>query len=339
MAGLVQATDGNFYGTAAGWRCQQEGGCGTVFKITLAAALTTLYSFCSQSGCADGEYPGGALIQGTDGNFYGTTAMEALTTAMGASSAAERFSRLRPGGTLTTLHSFCTHTTAATDGAAPHRARPRQRWRFLRHNGSGAGQCRARTVFKIQHSMAVLTTLYNFCSQRQLLGRQSIPGLVQDTNGGFYGTTTRRDGDAFTGCGTVFGLSVGLRPFVETRTIFGKMGAAVKILGTTLTKRDQRHVQRYGGHIHGRIALPDHDHRTRRRHHRHRPSGHARRHAFEQRALPGDSVRRWHRHSCLCKWREVGTRAQGRKTKPVAGNKRLSAATIFISIRGPIGPK
>ena len=35
--------------------------------------------------------------------------------------------------------------------------------------------------------------------------------------------------------GTVFSLSVGLGPFVETQPTSGKVGAAVKILGTDLT--------------------------------------------------------------------------------------------------------
>ena len=46
---------------------------GTVFAITPSGSLTTLYNFCSQAGCADGANPVGGVIQGSDGNFYGTT--------------------------------------------------------------------------------------------------------------------------------------------------------------------------------------------------------------------------------------------------------------------------
>src|SRR5262249_25372282 len=63
-------------------------------------------------------------------------------------------------------------------------------------------------------------------------------GLVQDTNGILYGTTL--EGGAYgtfgttpTG-GTVFSLSVGARPFVETQSSAGSVGSAVKILGTNL---------------------------------------------------------------------------------------------------------
>jgi uncharacterized repeat protein (TIGR03803 family) len=69
--GLLLGTDGNFYGLT------EDGGAnrsntGTVFEITPAGTLTTLYSFCALANCADGEYPGG-LVQASNGNFYGTT--------------------------------------------------------------------------------------------------------------------------------------------------------------------------------------------------------------------------------------------------------------------------
>jgi hypothetical protein len=57
--GLVQATDGDFYGTTSS----------TVFKITPSGALTTLHNFDG----TDGSDPFGKLIQATSGRFYGTT--------------------------------------------------------------------------------------------------------------------------------------------------------------------------------------------------------------------------------------------------------------------------
>ena len=69
---LIQGTDGNFYGTTAGgFGSSCPGDCGTVFKITPAGTLTTLYTFDGTGGIG----PNGGLVQGTDGNFYGTTAL------------------------------------------------------------------------------------------------------------------------------------------------------------------------------------------------------------------------------------------------------------------------
>jgi len=75
-AGLIQASDGNLYGTtfAGGANATScNGGCGTIFKITTTGKLTTLYNFCAESKCTDGSQPKGGLVEGTDGFLYGTT--------------------------------------------------------------------------------------------------------------------------------------------------------------------------------------------------------------------------------------------------------------------------
>lgn len=66
---LGQATDGNFYSTTYGGGTNRRG---VVFKMTPTGAVTNLYDFCAASGC--GWYPTSGLIQGTDGDSYGTTA-------------------------------------------------------------------------------------------------------------------------------------------------------------------------------------------------------------------------------------------------------------------------
>jgi uncharacterized repeat protein (TIGR03803 family) len=75
-ASLIQASDGNLYGTTYNGGTNStscNGGCGTIFKITTAGTLTTVYNFCSQTGCVDGYYPESGLVQATNGTFYGTT--------------------------------------------------------------------------------------------------------------------------------------------------------------------------------------------------------------------------------------------------------------------------
>jgi uncharacterized repeat protein (TIGR03803 family) len=104
-------------------------------------------------------------------------------------------------------------------------------------NRSPASPYSCGTVFKITPS-GILTTLYSYCSQSQCTdGYNPIAGLVQATNGDFYGTTLAggincaSDG----GCGAIFRLSVGLGPFVKTQPWTGKVGTPVTILGTDLT--------------------------------------------------------------------------------------------------------
>src|SRR5262249_25656465 len=96
IAGLVLATNGNFYGTTYNFGAN---GYGTIFKITPRGKSTTLYNFCSQSGCTDGYTAYGALVQAMNGNFYGTT------YSGGASGDGTVF-KITPSGALTTLHSF-----------------------------------------------------------------------------------------------------------------------------------------------------------------------------------------------------------------------------------------
>jgi uncharacterized repeat protein (TIGR03803 family) len=111
VAGLVEGTDGNFYGTTV---YNGYNSAGTVFKITPRGELTTLYTFCSQSDCADGSGPSAPLIQGTDGNFYGTTSYAGNTSGGTATGWGTVF-QITPSGTLTTLHTFCSESNC-TDG-------------------------------------------------------------------------------------------------------------------------------------------------------------------------------------------------------------------------------
>src|ERR1039458_9629384 len=64
---LLQAADGNFYGTAEDGGT--NGGWGTVFRTTPAGVITPLVSF----GYTDGGIPVAGIVQDTDGTFYGTT--------------------------------------------------------------------------------------------------------------------------------------------------------------------------------------------------------------------------------------------------------------------------
>ncbi len=108
-AGLAQGTDGNFYGTTYGGGANNGG---TVFQLTSNGTLTTLYSFCAQGGssCVDGQYPSAALVQGNDGNLYGTT-------SAGGANALGTIFNITPSGKLTTFYTFDGTAGANPEGA------------------------------------------------------------------------------------------------------------------------------------------------------------------------------------------------------------------------------
>jgi uncharacterized repeat protein (TIGR03803 family) len=216
FAGLVQAANGDLYGTTSNGPANGQG---TVFKITPGGTLTTLYNFCSQTNCTDGRNPYAGLVQAANGDFYGTTFYG------GANNNGTIF-KITPTGTLTTLHRF-----NGTDGARPYAGLVQATNGDFYGTTVSGGATGNGTVFKITPT-GELTTLYSFCSQTNCTdGAAPDAGLVQDTNGDFYGTTAHGSNNH----GTVFRLSVGLGPFVKPRPPFGKVGAAVKILGTDLT--------------------------------------------------------------------------------------------------------
>ena len=270
-APLIQATDGNLYGTTTFGGVY--GDYGTLFTITPSGTLTTLYSFDFN----DGTQPQGALIQAVDGSFYGTTAFGGaingtvfkitptgtLTTlysfcgkakcADGAYPSAELVQasdgnlygttpgggatdsgtvfKITPSGTLTTIYSFCTKA-GCPDGIEPVGALIEATDGNLYGTTFGGGANNGGTVFRIRPG-GKLTTVYNLCSQTSCIdGEYPLAGLVQGTNGKLYGTT--QYGGA-SNLGTVFSLAVGLHPFVETQPTSGKVGTLVRILGTNLT--------------------------------------------------------------------------------------------------------
>ncbi|MGA2076792.1 MAG: choice-of-anchor tandem repeat GloVer-containing protein [Terriglobia bacterium] len=205
--GLVQGSDGSFYGTTstggANTICESGAGCGTVFKITSTGTLTTLYSFCSQTNCTDGNSPIAGLVQGSDGNFYGTT------VGGGAYSDGTVF-KITPSGTLTTLHSFTGSAFPPVDGAVPEaglvQGSDGNFYGTARNGGSGGDN--GGTVFKITPD-GTLTTLYSFCSQSNCTdGLYPYAGLVQGTDGNFYGTTNIGGANNVpVGNGTVFKIT------------------------------------------------------------------------------------------------------------------------------------
>lgn len=227
--GVIQASDGNLYGTTNGGAgsgyAQGLGNGGTVFRVTPGGGYTRLYGFCAVIGCLDGYGPKAGLVQGSDGNLYGTTYQSGAYGDYGT------VFKMTMSGSLTTLHSFCA-VNGCPDGANPVapliQATDGNFYGTTQFGGANNGG----TVFRITPG-GTQTTLYSFCAQAGCADGQSpYAGLFQGTDGNLYGTTYQ--GGA-AGKGTVFKLSVGLGPFVEMLPVSAPAGNAVHILGTNLT--------------------------------------------------------------------------------------------------------
>ena len=264
---LVLGIDGNFYGTT---NLGGSSGFGTLFKITAGGNLTTLYNFCSQLNCADGEFPVGGLIQGSDGNIYGTTHAGGNTTCHDGCGTVFR---ITTSGKLTTLHSFnqadgmypyggvvqgadgalygttgggganssgtvftvdasghlaTLHSFDGTDGSSPYAISVGSDGNFYGTTAQGGTFGVYGTIFEIT-SGGAFTTLHNFDVSD---GALVYSGLMQSTNGSFYGTTyfggNRNDG-------TVFSLNNNLDPFVSFVRASGRIGQTAGILGQGFT--------------------------------------------------------------------------------------------------------
>ena len=181
---LIQATDGNFYGTTLKGGVNGDG---TVFQFNPDGVLTTLHSFGSST--ADGSAPYAALIQGTDGNFYGTT-------HDGAASGDGTVFRITAAGALTTLHSF-----GGSDGASPYAALFQGADGNFYGSTESGGASGLGTIFQLTPS-GVLTTLYSFSGPD---GSGPEGALIESGNGVYYGTTAN---GGTNNSGTVFALTL-----------------------------------------------------------------------------------------------------------------------------------
>jgi uncharacterized repeat protein (TIGR03803 family) len=144
---LTQGTDGNFYGsTVYGPETPPNifNGYGTIFKITPAGALTTLYSFM---GGADGGNPG-KIIQGNDGNLYGVTDYPTIRTLF----------KVTPAGVRSTVYSF-----TVANGTGPSRLTRSTDGNIYGTTQTG-GIPNVGTLFKIDPAGQVATYIFNGAS-------------------------------------------------------------------------------------------------------------------------------------------------------------------------------
>ncbi len=170
FSGLAQAPDGNFYGTTPKTTL---GGYGSVFCVTPAGLMTTLFSF-GVSGY--GLDPEGGLIVATDGNLYGTTASGGV------------YGR----GTLfkiTTASQFqVVHPFDSSDGSLPTYNLVQASDGYL-YGVTVSSLTNAATIFRSTLAGA-LTTLTNFPAAMPGDNANPNDGLVEGPDGWLYGTVS-----------------------------------------------------------------------------------------------------------------------------------------------------
>lgn len=170
FGGLIQASDGNIYGTTEGGGSP---GYGTIFKLTLDGTLTNVINFDK----TNGANPAG-IMQCSDGNFYGTT-------KAGGSSNDGTIFQMTPDGVLTTLVNF-----DSKNGQEPYAGLIQGRDGNFYGTTILGGSANKGTVFQLVHGLGsqfVLNTLVNFDSTN---GAKPQAGLIQGRDGYLYGTTT-----------------------------------------------------------------------------------------------------------------------------------------------------
>jgi uncharacterized repeat protein (TIGR03803 family) len=244
---LIEASDGNFYGTTIS----------TIFKITPAGALTTLHTFTG----ADGSEPTG-VVQGMDGNLYGTTHAGGKYNSSGCEyDGCGTVFKSTTSGAFTSLHSF-----RLTDGALPYTP-PAQASDGTFYDTTWEGPAGDGTIFTIT-PQGKAQTVYTFTG----IANYPTSGLFPASDGTLYGTTVgggdcdfgfiynisqanvlstvfdscqygfggplfqATNGEFYGGSGSIiFSLNTGLAPFVSFVLPAGQIGQTIQVLGQGLT--------------------------------------------------------------------------------------------------------
>jgi uncharacterized repeat protein (TIGR03803 family) len=181
QAGLIFDAEGNLYGTTS------KGGAysysnGTVFELNAAGQETVLYSFCPVVGCADGSEPYSGLVRDSMGNLYGTT-------SQGGKENVGTVFKIDPAGQETVLWSFCSEMDCA-DGMYVYAGLIEDAEGNLYGTTKQGGAHDWGVVFEL-NAAGEETVLYSFCALAKCKdGYYPWTGVVQDSAGNLYGTTT-----------------------------------------------------------------------------------------------------------------------------------------------------
>ena len=253
---LMLATDGNFYGTTGGRGISGScggSGCGTIFKITPGGAFTLLHSFAGP----EGSYPSG-LIEGSDGNLYGTTGGGGSGSICTAGCGT--IFKMTSTGSITTLHNFNkidgTGPTGLIQGndddlyGTTYAGGAPERIACEVNNGCG-------TVFK-SSTKGEFTSLHTFNFAD---GSNPFVPVVQSANGNFYGTTFEGAYVNFHGCSGGCGTVFQITPRGDLKTVY-KFEAIGSNPFTGLTRATDGNL--YGTSVNGVVLILDQSMRSAR---------------------------------------------------------------------------
>lgn len=205
---LIQGSDGSFYGTTyfGGSSANSGTGYGAIFKMTSAGTVTILHGFGDGSVTNDGQYPG-PLMQGSDGNFYGTT-------LNGGSSNKGTVYKMTSAGTITILHSFgdgSVTNDGANNGANAFGLVQGPDGNFYGVTEYG-GSVNRGTLYQItsQGAMVVLHSFDDGTVANE--GDYPVGALIPAADGSFYGLTSS---GSINGWGTLFKFSFKSAPLIS----------------------------------------------------------------------------------------------------------------------------
>ena len=187
---LMEGSDGTLYGT------KYHGGnndAGLVFKLNKDASGYSVLRRFSANGI-DGQYPFAALLEGSDGTFYGTT-----SGGGGTNNAGTVFKLNKDGNAYSVLHRF---SRSGGDGLGPMAGLVEWSDGTLYGTTAGGGSNGAGTIFKVNKDGSGYTVLRSFGNSSGD-GLYPQAGLVKGDDGALYGTTEYGGDLRF---GTVFKL-------------------------------------------------------------------------------------------------------------------------------------
>lgn len=176
----IEARDGSLYGpTTSGG----SNGLGSVYKLTPNGTFTTLFSFGydTDGNATQGDQPYAPLMQGIDGAFYGTC-------VSGGIFGSGTVFKLTAAGVAATVYHF-----DGTRGAHPHSAVMQGADGNLYGTAANGGSAGGGVAYKLTLK-GIITVLRNFDSSAgagQAKGYLPFAGLVQGSDGNFYGATSR----------------------------------------------------------------------------------------------------------------------------------------------------